>query len=79
MSGCFLKAVLQSVLIFFVETWVDTPRMGRVLEGLQYQVASQLTVRIPRRCTDGKWEYTFVATEREESVFEVTEEYIWIR
>ena len=32
-SGFFLKAVIQLVLLFGLETWVVTPRMGRVLGG----------------------------------------------
>ena len=77
-SGFLFKAVVQSVLLFIAETWVVTPRMGRVLgERFQYHVAQQLTGRIPRRHTDRKWEYTSVAAAREEAVFETIEEYIW--
>ena len=47
-SGFFFKAVIQSVLIFGAETWVITPHMGRVLGDFQYQVARQLTGRLPR-------------------------------
>ena len=34
-SGFFFKAVVQSVLLFGVETWLVTPHMGWVLGGLQ--------------------------------------------
>ena len=39
----FFKAVVQSVFIFCLETWVDTHRMGRVLGGFQDQVTLRLT------------------------------------
>ena len=39
----FFKAVVQLVLLFCAETWVVTPRMGRVLGRFQYQVAWRLT------------------------------------
>ena len=39
----FFKDLVQLVLLFYAETWVVTPRMGRVLGGFQDQVARQLT------------------------------------
>ena len=66
----FFKAVVQLVLIFGAETWVVTPRNGRVLGGFQYQVAQRLKGRIPRRQTDKKCYYTLVAAAREEVGFE---------
>ena len=53
--------------------------MGWVLGGFQYQVAQQLMGRLPRRRTDEKWEYTLASEAREESGFEVMEEYSWRR
>ena len=44
--------------------------------GFQYQVAQKLMGRLPRRHTDEKWEYTLASAAREESGFEVMEEYI---
>ena len=44
------------MLIFVSETWVFTPGMGRVLGGLQDQVARRLTGRIPRQKNDWKCE-----------------------
>ena len=32
-SGLFFKSVIQAVLLFGVETWVVTPRMGKALGG----------------------------------------------
>ena len=51
----FSKSVVQSVLLFIMETWVVTPRMCRVLGGLQEQVARRLTGQIPRSQACGKW------------------------
>ena len=78
-SGFFFKSMVQSVLVFGTEIWVVTPRMGRVLEGFQDQVERQLTGRLPRRRTDGKWEYTPAAAAREEAGFKAVGEYIWRR
>ena len=52
----FFKAVVQSVLLLGAEKWVVTPNMGRVLGGLQDQVARRLTGRLPRWWIDGKWD-----------------------
>ena len=38
-SGLFLKAVVQAVLLFGLETWVLTPRMERALGSFQHRVA----------------------------------------
>ena len=53
--------------------------MVRFLGGFQDQVARLFTGRILRRQTDIKWEYTLVATERKEAVFDMMEAYIWRR
>ena len=65
-SGFFFKAMVQAVLILGVETWVVTPRTGRVLGRFQDQVERRLMGRLPRCKADGKWEYTLEATAREE-------------
>ena len=39
----FFKDLVQLVLLFYAETWVVTPRMGRVLGGFQEEVARQPT------------------------------------
>ena len=54
-SGFFLKAVIQAVLLFGADTWVVTPRRGKDLGGLQTQLSRQLTGKLPRRTTDGTW------------------------
>ena len=57
------------MLIFVSETWVVTPGMGRVLGGLQDQVARQLMGQL-LQCNSGcKWEYTSSAMARGEAGF----------
>ena len=70
------KAIVQAVLLFGSETWVVTPRMGRVLGGLQDQVAQRLTGRLAQQKTERKWEYTSASTAREEAGFQMMEQYI---
>ena len=57
-SGFFLKAMVQVVLLFGAETLVVTSYLGRFLGGFQDQVARRLMGRLPWRKTDRKWEYT---------------------
>ena len=54
-SVFFFKAVVQDMLIFGSETWVVTPRMGRVMGDFQDQVAQRLTGRIKQQKTERKW------------------------
>ena len=63
-------------MLFVLETCVVTPHMGRALGGFQDQVARWITGQILRRKPDGKWEYTLMATAREEAGFQTMEEYI---
>ena len=55
MSGFFFKAIVQAVLLFVLETWVVTTRMGKALRGFQAQVAIWLTGRLLRRTSGRKW------------------------
>ena len=52
----FLKVVVQVVLIFGLETWVVTPRIGRALGIFQNRVDHCLTERHQRRLWVGSWE-----------------------
>ena len=52
--GNFLKAVVQQVLLFGVETWVVSPMMERALSAFIHVVARRLTGRQPRKGRDGK-------------------------
>ena len=69
----FFKSVVQAVMLFVTETWLVIPFMVQVLSGFQEQVLRRLAGRLPRRRTDGKWEYTSSAVAREEAVFEAME------
>ena len=53
MSVTFLKAVIQAILLFGLETWVVTPRIGRTLGGFHDRVVCRLTDKHPKRRTDG--------------------------
>ena len=75
-SRLFFKAVIQAVLIFGVETWVVTPRMGKTLGGFRTQVERLLTGKLPLRTTDGTWKYTSAAAAREAVSFLTMEEYV---
>ena len=55
--GMFLKVVVQEVLLFGLETWVMTPRMGRFMGGFQHRVVRRITGRQPNRQVDGSWQY----------------------
>ena len=55
-SGHFLKAETQSVLLFGEDTWVLTSRMEQALGSFQDRVVQRLTVRQPRRQGDGSWD-----------------------
>ena len=54
-SGTFVKAKVQEVLIFGLETWVMTPFMRRALGGLHNRVSQRIMVRHLRRSLDGRW------------------------
>ena len=72
----FFLTMVQSVLLFGLETWAVTPRMGRSLGGFQYQLVIRMTWRIPRNKPDRKWKYTSAATARKEAGLQTMEEYI---
>ena len=57
LSGNFLKAVVQAVLLFRAETWVLTPRIERALKIFQHGSARWITVRQLWRRGDGQWTY----------------------
>ena len=49
-------AMVQAVLLFGTETWVATPRTGRVLGWLQYHVARQMKGKLPQRKNEINWD-----------------------
>ena len=44
-------------MMYGSETWVMTPRIGRVLGGLHHRVAHRLMGRQPRQGRNGIWVY----------------------
>ena len=56
-SGQIYLALVQLVLLYGSETWVMTPRIGRVLSRFHHRVDRRLTGRQPRRGRDGVWVY----------------------
>ena len=77
-SGFFLNAMVQAVLLFRSDTWVVTPRMGKSLGGggVHNQLSRRLTRRLLRRTPNRKWKYTSAAMAWEEAGVLVVEEYI---
>ena len=68
-SGNFLKAVVQQVLLFGAETLVVTPRMERAFNSLMHGAARRITRRQPRRGWDGKWFYPSLEGAMKEAGF----------
>ena len=48
-SGTFYKVVVQAILIFGVETWVMTFRIGRTLGSFHHRVACRTAVIWPEQ------------------------------
>ena len=75
-SGMFFKAVMQSLILFGLETWVMTHHMGRALVGFQLRVAQLITGKQPLRLLNGSWEYPPLDMVMQEAVFEEMDEYV---
>ena len=56
-SGNFYLAIVKTVLFLGSETGVVTPRIGRIMRGLHHRLARWISVKQPRQCEDGIWEY----------------------
>ncbi len=75
--GKFLKAVVQSVLLYCSETWALTPTLLARLEGFQLRCAYRMAKRHkPRRGPGGSWVYPRTADVLEECGLFRMEEYI---
>ena len=68
--------MIQTVLLFRVETWVLNSRMERALSSFQHRVARRLTGRQPRRQGNGSQEYPSLADALVESGFKGIGKYI---
>ena len=69
-------AVVQAVMLYRLETWVMTPRIGRVLGGFHHRVARRLTGQHPRRGQDGGWVYLPLAEAMAETGLQEVETYV---
>ena len=72
----FFKALVQAVLIFGLETWAMTLRMGRSLGSFQHGVARMIKERQLKIREEGGWEYPPLAVAMEEVGFEEIGDYI---
>ena len=55
-KGMFYRSVIQSVLLYGVETWTVTPAMMRVLESFHHRVARRISGMMAHRVGDD-WVY----------------------
>ena len=76
MPRMFFKAVVYAVLLFILETWVMTPRMGRSLGEFQHRVDRCIIFRKTKRQADGSWEYLPMETTMEDAGLEDMVEYV---
>ena len=60
--GGFYLVVVQVVLLFLLETWLISPRIGRTLCGFIHWVILQLKWQQPRRKVDDSLSYLPLAT-----------------
>ena len=54
-SGMLYKAFVRAILLFSLETWVMTPRIGRTLGGFRLRVTRRLEGMQPQRDMEGRW------------------------
>ena len=54
-KGMFYRAIIQSVLLYGVETWTVTPAMMKVLESFHNRVARRLAGMMPYRDGQDEW------------------------
>ena len=53
-SSNFFKAVFQANLLFGSDTWVVTPRIGRILGGFYHRMSHCLVVMEPKQNIVGR-------------------------
>ena len=68
--GRVYVVVVQLVLLYGLETWLITYRIGRVLGGFHYRVVCRMTGRQPWRVRDDKWVYTALEGAIEEAILQ---------
>ena len=74
--GQIYLAVLQLVLLYVSETWAMTPHNRRVLGRFHHRVDHRLTVRQPRRGTDGVWIYPLLEDAVAEAGLQEVDTYV---
>ena len=75
-SGMFYKAIVQSVLLYGVETWVISSPMLQALRGFHHRIARCLTGRQGWRLPNGTWDYPPVEEALEAAGLQPIEVYI---
>ena len=59
-SGIFYIAVVQVLLLYGLEMWVMSPRIGRTMGGLHHQVVRRQMGKMPQSNMDGTWKYLYL-------------------
>ena len=62
-SGTFDKAVVQATLLFGLETWVMTPRIGSTLGEFHHKVDHRMEKMQPKQDMAGRWKYPPLDTD----------------
>ena len=77
--GMFYKATVQAVLLFGSETWCLSPANLRLLEGFHVRAARRMTGMMPKRKSDGTWEYPDSVEVLKAACLHTVEDYITVR
>ena len=68
--------VVQSVMLYDLETWEMTPQIGRVLGGFHHRMALRITGKQPRQVRDGVWLYPLLEDAMAEAGLQEVETYV---
>ena len=75
----FYKATVQAVLLFGSETWCLSPANLRLLEGFHVRAARRMTGMMPKKKSDGTWEYPDSAEVLKAACLHTVEDHITVR
>ena len=78
-SGQIYLAVVQLIILYGSETWVMTPRIGRVLGKFYHRMAHRLTGRQPRQGRDRVWVYPLLEDVMSEAGLQEVETYVYLQ
>ena len=70
---------MQAALLFGSETWCLSPANMRLLEGFHVKAARRMTGMMPKRKSDGSWEYSDSEEVLEAAGLHTVAAYIQIR